>query len=188
MLKNRLFELNDINFINYLIIKEDRQKISEQKLINTRTRKILAVKDGENAYVDEIISWAINEIEKMPLIIIPYPSTNKDKDVSQQLPNIIVSRMHEEYKEWEDGGGYLFRKYSLPKNTRNEIEQYKSLIIQNKNVLQNKNILLLDDVTTSGSSLRAGLKILAQANPKQLQAIAIAKKVYLKDIPLTGIY
>lgn len=124
----------------------------------------------------------------MPLIIIPYPSTNKDKNTSQQLPNMIASGMHEEYKEWENGSGYLYRKYSLPKNTRDVIEQYKSLAITNEKALKNKNILLLDDVTTSGSSLLAGLKILAQVHPKQLKALAIARKVYLKDIPLTGIY
>lgn len=66
MFKNHLFELNDINFINYLIIKEDRHKISEQELINTRTYKILAVKDGENKYVDEIVAWVITEIKKCP--------------------------------------------------------------------------------------------------------------------------
>ncbi|MCX6789082.1 MAG: phosphoribosyltransferase [Candidatus Gribaldobacteria bacterium] len=92
------------------------------------------------------------------------------------------------YKGWIDGSGYLYRKYSLPKNTRDDITQYESLAIKNINFLQGKNVLLLDDVTTSGSSFVAGLKILALANPKKLKALAIAKKAYLKDVPLSGIY
>jgi len=188
MFKKKIFELNNINFINYFIIKEDRHKIGINKLNGTRTQKILATKDGETKYIKEIVSWIINEVEKKPLIIIPYPSTDKDKNQLKQLPNIIAQEMHKYYKNWVDGSGFLTRKYSLPKNTRDETEQYKSLIIKNKKNLKKKNILLLDDVTSSGSSLLAGLKKLRTVKPKKLKALAVAKKVYLKDIPLSKLF
>ena len=188
MFKNKVFEINEINFISYLIIKEDRNRIAKQQLLNTRTNKILAAKESATDYINEIVSWIADELAETPLIIIPFPSTDKDKDINKQLPNIITAAVHARHRGWIDGSGYLVRKHSLPKNTRDKVKQYESLTIKNKGVLRDKDILLLDDVTTSGSSLLAGLKILAEDKPRKLKALAIAKKVYLKNIPLSGIY
>ena len=188
MFKNKVFEINEINFINYLIIKEDRGRVGEQQLLDTRTYKVLAAKEGAIEYIAEIVSWVADELSETPLTIVPFPSTDKNKDTNKQLPNMIVSALHARYEKWIDGSDYLVRKYSLPKNTRDIFKQYESLAIRNKGDLRNKDILLLDDVTTSGSSLLAGLGILAEAKPRKLKALAIAKKVYLKDIPITGVY
>jgi predicted amidophosphoribosyltransferase len=55
-------------------------------------------------------------------------------------------------------------------------------------MIKGKNVILLDDVLTSGSSLKAGIRILKKEKPNKIIGLAVARKVYLKDLPMLGIY
>lgn len=183
-----IFDKKKIYFINYFIIKEDRLKMKIKDLKRTRTQKILLAKDGNLKYIKEIFSWVVKELTNQSLILIPFPSTNKYKSVRKQLPFSIIKELCKKNKFLIDGSGFLYRKYSLSKNTRNTDLQYKSLELKNTKKIKNSNILLLDDVTTTGSSLAAGIKKIKSARPKSIKALAIAKKVYLNNIPKRSIF
>jgi len=188
MLKNKVLNNNKINFINYFIIKKDRERIDPKLLLKTRTHKIYSYKEGDKKYLKEIVTWVAKTLKRERIIIIPYPSTRKYKKRDNQLPFCIVKELSKIYDGWIDGSGILYRKYSLPKNTRNTQKQYKSLEIANPNVLKGEKVLIFDDVYTSGSSLKAAIKKIKEAKPADVKSIAIARKVYIRDIPLSGIY
>lgn len=122
------------------------------------------------------------------IIFIPFPSTNKSKPKQKQLSYLLTKELHKINSKWKNGSNLIIRKKNLPKNTRNVKLQFESLKCQNHNRIKNKKILIIDDVVTSGSSLKAAIKLIKQYHPKKVKGMAIAKKVYLKDIPLSGIY
>lgn len=187
MFKDTLPRFNGTNFISYFIIKEDREKMGKNLSPDSRTVKILSSKDGETKHLREITSWVANELQDKKILIIPFPSTNKEKPCSQQLPFLITKQLATLSSKWVDGSGIIYRRFSLPKNTRDEVQQYKSLSFDADKLKGFENILILDDVITSGSSLKAGLKLLLPTR-SNVAALAIARKVHLEEVPFSEIY
>jgi hypothetical protein len=178
----------DIFFISYFIIKEDREKIEENKLKGTRTDKILKTKNGIEDFHYEIADWVAGVLENKPLIIIPFPSTNRYKSKKRQLPFLLIKELCKKNKKWIDGSNLLFRKFSIPKNTRDVFVQIESLELLDVEKIINQEIVLLDDVVTTGSSLKAGINIIKRGIPKSVRGLAVARKVYLKDVGTNEIF
>ncbi len=189
MFKKKIFSQNDLHWINYFIIKEDREKMGE-KIKGTRTEKLFAFKSGDYSHIQEIVGWVADILDTDPIVIVPYPSTNPNKDKSIQLPYVVAGELAKINKNWIDGSGYLKRKFELPKNTRDVNSQYESLEFELNKEFKNFPILLLDDVTTSGSSLEAGLKVIREKSEKgqEISSLAVAKKVFLKEVPPGALY
>ena len=60
---------------------------------------------------------------------------------------------------------------------RGENVHLESILIVNKELIEGKNIILLDDVLTTGNSLKACKKILFEAGARKVQAVAIARTI-----------
>ena len=178
---------DNIFFLRYFIIREDRKKLSRKELSNTCTNKILRLKDGDLNDLEEVVSWVTDFIKKNPIVIVPFPSTRKFKPKKKQLPFLIMKELCDANPLWIDGSNFLFRKYSLPKNTRNYKLQFNSLECDGKKI-KGKDVIIIDDVITTGSSLKAGINIIKKGKPKSIKALAVAKKVYLKEIPDSQIF
>lgn len=77
-----------------------------------------------------------------------------------------------------DGTYVIKRIKKMPKKTsggtRNLNSEIESLGIENGNIVKGKQVLLLDDVTTSGTSLYAGKHILEKAGAKLVIMHALA--------------
>lgn len=188
MILRKMLSKNRIYFINYFLIKEDREKLPPRSLKNTWTEKILySKKNNPGKYLKYLTKIVAKALEKKPILIIPYPSTNKFKPVNKQLPFLIVRELNKINPKWENGSGLLIRKNSIAKNTRNIASQFRSLRVIGSNRIRGKNVIIFDDVTTSGSSLKAGIKLVKKACPSSVKGMALAKKVFLRDIPLSGI-
>jgi|SRR3989339_11195 predicted amidophosphoribosyltransferase len=187
MFKNNLPSFNGINFINYFIIKEDREKMGKKLSSDSRTFKILTSKHNETRYLEEITEWVASQLEDKKIIIIPFPSTNMDKKESEQLPFLVVKKLNSLSAKWVDGNGIILRSVSLPKNTRNENEQLRSLSLKSDKLKGFFDILIIDDVVTTGSSLQASLKLLLHSG-YSAKALAIARKVHLNEVPTGGVY
>lgn len=70
-------------------------------------------------------------------------------------------------------------KNTLPQShTKNKVERMKNLQgcfkVANPTVIKNQNIILLDDVTTTGATLAEAVKTLKSAKPKQIICITFA--------------
>ena len=122
-------------------------------------------------------------------MFIPYPSTNKYKPRKKQLPFVLVEHICSRNKNFINGSGVIFRQTNIKKNTRNKSKQLKSLSVRDPYAsIKGSNVVVLDDVTTTGSSLKAGIELIKKHKPLKVIGFAAAKKVYLKDIPIGSKY
>ncbi len=78
-----------------------------------------------------------------------------------------------------DGTDILSRTLETPKKAtsgnRNMESEIKSLTVTDKSIVRDRQVLLMDDVTTTGTSLKAGKCLLEQAGAKQVVMLALAK-------------
>jgi hypoxanthine phosphoribosyltransferase len=58
---------------------------------------------------------------------------------------------------------------------------FESMKVINLELIQNKNVLLLDDVSTTGNSLRAGKELLLKAGASKVKCVALGKTVTYYD-------
>ena len=189
MFQNKIFDFNEINYLNYFIIKEDREHLGDEILAASRTSKIFSTKEGRCNYCAEMCNWLIDVLDLSDeVIFIPYPSTNARKPKDRQIPYIVTKLLSEKNQNIIDGSDILYRSVTLEKNTRDVEKQYASLSVRNGSRIESKRVIVFDDVTTTGSSLIAGLNKIREFQPKESYGLAIAKKVYLNEVPLSGIY
>lgn len=78
-----------------------------------------------------------------------------------------------------DGTDVLSRVFEIPKKaidgSRDLPLETESLTVRNENIVKEQQVLLLDDVTTTGTSLRVGKYLLERAGAKLVALLALAK-------------
>jgi phosphoribosylpyrophosphate synthetase len=81
-----------------------------------------------------------------------------------------------------DGTRCIYRNESIPKKhlggERNLEKEIASLSVQNENIIKDKIVLLLDDVTTTGTTFEAGIHKLKTAGACEVIALALGKTTY----------
>jgi len=78
-----------------------------------------------------------------------------------------------------DGTDVISRAFEIPKKTiggsRDMQLEIKSLAVMNENVARGRQVLLLDDVTTTGTSLKAGKYRIEQSGAEIVVLLALAR-------------
>jgi len=81
-----------------------------------------------------------------------------------------------------DGTDVLTRAFEIPQKARGGSrdlgKEIESLAISNKDIIKDRQVLLLDDVTTSGTSLMAGRYKLKNAGAKIVAMFALGQTTY----------
>ena len=60
---------------------------------------------------------------------------------------------------------------------RNLQKEIRSLTVRNENIIKGQQVLLMDDITTTGTSLKAGKIVLKRAGAKIVALLAIGKTI-----------
>lgn len=117
-----------------------------------------------------------------PFIIVPIPmSETAKKQRGYNQTEFLAERLLPLFRNSECAGiSYdLCKKYTsqsqhtLERSQR--IEHAKHLFfVENKNCFAGKNVLILDDVITTGSTMREAIRIARENNAREVVAIAIA--------------
>jgi len=142
---------------------------------------IIAVKNKHANSINYIATMLENEFsEKLSDfdVICVMPSSNALDSVNgiRMVAQSLAKRINK-----FDGTHCVKRSSSKPRScagARSYDLQWKTLDIQNKRDIQNKKILLLDDVSTSGITLVAGAEKLLQAGATKVIKFAIGETVY----------
>lgn len=149
--------------------------------------KIIDYKFNDKAYLNETFVKIMLKNEKICRflesydIIIPVPIHKKRKRVrGYNQSEIIARKIAQNVKKLEFVNDCLIKKQntiaqsSLSKWQR--IENVKGVyILKNKQKISNKNIIIFDDIYTTGSTVNECAKVLKQANANKILVLTLAK-------------
>ncbi|MBK1811545.1 phosphoribosyltransferase [Clostridium sp. YIM B02505] len=155
-----------------------------EKVLNPAHTKILyqfkqgdahAIEHYYNLMKDELINFR----NTSDTIIIPIPSS-KSGQVSSSL--LTLSERLATYNNIRYLNNCLERTVDIPKlaqgGDRHKEVHFNSLRINNPQLVKNKVILLLDDVTTSGNSLLASKELFEKKDTSEVICLSLTKTVH----------
>ncbi|PKP60723.1 MAG: hypothetical protein CVT88_02210 [Candidatus Altiarchaeales archaeon HGW-Altiarchaeales-1] len=154
------------------------------------SNKILDIKKDETSlsntnekyYYKESIKYFTNKLsgilsDTSEYVICVMPS--HWKGTNQSGIRTIVRQICLKRNNITDGTDILSRKYTVSKKhlggERNQDEEIKSLTVADEGIIRNRQILLVDDVTTTGTSLNAGMFVLKQYGCELVALLALGK-------------
>lgn len=116
--------------------------------------------------------------------IVPVPSFYEDDEIRGfnhvveifkplKLPMLKIIKKTSHFKQAEHSG-----------NARNDISQH--LVLTNNSSLKGKKILLVDDVFTTGSTIKSCIKLLKELNPKTIQILVMSKTPFKNTLAQTN--
>lgn len=117
---------------------------------------------------------------KETITVCCIPSSDEVGIISNTMSLVINRTVNEFPHRFINGNQVLFRKYKLEKASQNSSYrnfkvQYNSMDIRQKELIENKIVLLLDDFYSSGSTINAGSKILYEKGAKLVILFAFAR-------------
>lgn len=138
--------------------------------------KILDLKEGNKDAINLFYSSIDPHIKQNVLIaVVPSSDSNKIDTGIKELGRLLAENGR------IDATSCLVRHTSVPKaangGPRDVHTHINSIKVQNASLIQGKEVILLDDITTSGSSLEACKQLLLNAGASKVEKIAIAKTV-----------
>ncbi|MGD9779026.1 phosphoribosyltransferase [Methanomethylovorans sp.] len=143
------------------------------------SENILRVKNKEEdaiQYFIERLQSILSKDEEYVICVMP----NSEKGIcTSGMMNIAKSLCKSPII---DGTECIKRKVTVPKKSKSLYrkidpeklkQEIESLIIENETIIKGKQVLLLDDVATTGTSLKAGRSILKEAGAELVAAIVL---------------
>lgn len=120
------------------------------------------------------------DIDKDGLVLCCVPSCNECNEIKNNMALVIRYILNRVDKKIYDGSNVLYRKYEVPKSSishekRSYSRQYDSLGVRNKELIKDKNVLLIDDIYSSGASMHACKEKLLENGAKKVYLFAYAR-------------
>ena len=140
------------------------------------SRVILDIKDqhikGINYCTNQLRS-IISSTEDYVICVIPTHAAGTEPSGIRTIAKRLCSR------SVIDGTDIISRVFEIPKKTVGESSdmqlEIKSLAVTDESVVRGRQVLLLDDVTTTGTSLKAGKYLIEQAGAEIVVLLALAR-------------
>ncbi|MCI8636957.1 MAG: ComF family protein, partial [Clostridia bacterium] len=112
--------------------------------------------------------------------IIPVPISKKRRKERGYNQSELIAKEMAKNLGIEYNTDCLFKVKNIVEQSKlNKEERQKNIQgvyeLHKQNKLQNKKILLIDDIYTTGSTVNECCKILKQASPKQIEVFTLAK-------------
>ena len=113
-------------------------------------------------------------------IIIPVPISKKRLKERGYNQSELIAKQIAKVTEMQLEKRCLYKNKNIIAQSSLSKEQREENIkgvysIKNKEKIQNKNVLLFDDIYTTGSTVNECCKIIKEANPKKIGVMTIAK-------------
>ena len=140
------------------------------------SRLILDVKDqrkkGINYFTNRLRS-ILSDTEEYVICVIPTHAVGTAPSGIRTIAKKLCSH------PVIDGTNVISRAFEMPKKTvggsRDIQLEIKSLAVMNESIVRGRQALLLDDVTTTGTSLKAGKYLIEQAGAEIVALLALAR-------------
>ena len=136
-------------------------------------------------WLSEYLQSVIKEVGKASsIVLLTVPGHKKDSQPKEFMRDTIREVL-QEHKFADVKSGHLRRKETVPKSTeggpRYESTHRNSIEVVNSELVKDKTVIIIDDVWTSGSTLRACASLVKDAGARDTKMIAVGKTV-----PKTG--
>ncbi|MEG4575388.1 phosphoribosyltransferase family protein [Microcoleus sp. N3A4] len=149
------------------------------------SEKILELKNKEKTSIDfwfKELKKHLKMDESFAIAVVPSHSSGNQVSgihlVAQKLAKSLPEQIN-------DATLCLIRVKNIDRlstgGNRELYIHFQSMEVINLELIQNKNVLLLDDVSTSGNSLRAGKELLLKAGASKVKCVALGKTVTYDD-------
>jgi len=118
---------------------------------------------------------------KIDFIVIPVPLSKKRFKERGFNQSELIAQIFANYFNFKIEINVLYReKHSKPQSEIDDLNLRKQNVsncfkVLNKDLILNKNIILIDDVTTSGATFKEAVKVLKESGAKSILALAVTK-------------
>lgn len=159
---------------------EYRQKILKELIHNFKYKKIAQIKNEIGELVVKYLE-SVNFESSKEQILVPVPLHKKrlsDRGFNQS--ELIAKELGKHFNIPVYNNIISRKKYTkhqtLEQKRKERKENLKDAFSTRPNIsLKNKEVILVDDVITTGATLKECAKTLAKTNPKKITAIVVAK-------------
>lgn len=185
---NSILNINGVSFydnsrhnIYYLCEYLTSKYLHDSNIENSRTEDFVLGYKGKD---EEIINKVFNLLKvylaaDFTIAVVPSSHGNTFNTAS----HILAKKIIEEYGESKnliDGSACLRRfkaieSQHLSPKERNIQTHLDSIIVEDKDKINGKNVLLLDDIVITGTSIQACIQLLKVAGAKDIVAFAVGK-------------
>ena len=149
-------------------------------------RIILQYKFQEKSYLYKtIVNFLLKNKKMFEIIktydtIVPVPISKKRKKTRGYNQSYLIAREIADKVEIRIDNKCLFKTKNIIEQSKLNKEERTNNIkgvyeLKNSYRLENKKILLIDDIYTTGSTVNECCKVLKKANPKEIDVLVIAK-------------
>ncbi len=144
-------------------------------LFDDVSRRILDLKDGVPSAVKHYQQVLVPLIyAKVPLFVVPSSDPQKTTTGIRRLVRNLTALGH-----WPDQNYNLYRKFKIDKyangGTRDFRRQFDSLGLRMPETVTGQDALIIDDVTTTGTTFSAARKHLLDAGARRVYCLALGK-------------
>jgi Phosphoribosyl transferase domain len=147
---------------------------------NEFSHRILRLKDRDCSavyYFRDILTKLIED-EEISISAVPSHVALESNSGIRDLAICVVKSK----KNYIDSVKCLERvakvgKYSPAKGCRSEQEHFNSILVKDRTLIQNRNIILMDDIITSGNSANACKRLLLDAGAKEVKIVCLGKTI-----------
>ena len=110
-------------------------------------------------------------------VVVPIPSSEVDDQIRG------FNHVDEVFKNLKLPMVYALKKCTRKKqsslNKKNRLNIENKIVLENESELRNKKVLIVDDIFTTGATMRKAITLIKQANPKTIKVLVIAKTIEL---------
>jgi predicted amidophosphoribosyltransferase len=143
-------------------------------LFNYYGKAILDLKEKKTSAIKKFFEFLDEALEEGIAISVVPPHTKEELESGIKILAKLLARNNR-----IDASNCLVRKNDIPKiatgGVSNPIIQLESIELINKHLIEDKAVLLLDDVTTTETSLKVCKNILMENRAKVVQCLALGK-------------
>ena len=165
----------------YYSVTGDSYKHSEDK----GTQLILDLKYKKKPEAIEYIAQELDEIFSKERVFVLCVVPSSEKNNRETGLRICITKLLSARPDIIDGRECLARKFDIPKKSaggpRDYEKELESLELANARIIKGKDVVLIDDVVTTGCSLAAGAKILSDGGAKTVTPFAIGRTMRKGD-------
>ena len=152
----------------------------ESDRFNEFSDRILQLKNRDSSAINYFTNILIKQIEDQEIAIATVPSHTafkSDSGIRDLADNLVRSKA-----QYIDAVRCLERFKDVPQSSqtpggRSKHTHLESIRVKDKQLIENKNVLLIDDIYTTGSSTSACQDILQKAGAREVKIIAIGKTI-----------